>query len=277
MAFPIILVHGVARFDILWADLLGVDNTRHPFLDRLHYFKGIRTLLTKQGFTAFHARLSWAAGVDERAGDLKREIIRILKKTGASKINIIAHSMGGLDARHLLFNDRSKDKIHTRIASITTLSTPHEGSPVTDLAMRRLRFITLTLNGLGINTGALYDLKTDTCKAYNHRADVVEFEKMCEDTILFQTYAGRHTHRGVSLFHKSSHSLIDRLEGDNDGMVSVQSAKWRARYFKGILENADHLNELGWWSPGQIFTGQPPGKLLKRVHAFYAEIASHLP
>jgi len=277
MTFPIILVHGVARFDILWASLLGIDNTRYPFLDRLHYFRGIRGMLLKKGFTAFHAHVSWAAGVDRRAGDLKKEIIHILEETNASKVNIIAHSMGGLDARHLLFNDRNKDRIHTRIASITTLSTPHEGSSVADLAFRRIRFITPVLNGLGIDTGALHDLKTDTCKAYNHRSDVVEFEKMCEDTILFQTFAGQHTYRGVSLFHKPSHTLLNKAEGDNDGMVSVQSAKWRERYFKGILNNVDHFNELGWWSPDQIFSGESPGNLLKRVHVFYAEIANYLP
>jgi hypothetical protein len=40
MTFPIVLAHGVCRFDILWNESLAVDNNDDPKIDRLHYFRG---------------------------------------------------------------------------------------------------------------------------------------------------------------------------------------------------------------------------------------------
>ncbi len=277
MTYPILLVHGLARFDFLWNNLLGIDHSRSPFLDRLHYFKGIRTMLIQKGYSTTCASLPWAGGVDKRGEALKRTVVRILQNTGASKVNLIAHSMGGLDARHMLFNDRNKDRIHRKIASVTTISTPHEGSPFADRFLERLEPLIKLLKASSLDINGFEDVGTHACKTYNTRSDVREFETSCEGTILFQTYAGRHPYQGISLFHKHSYTLIHKLEGDNDGMVSVKSAKWREHYFKGILENTEHFNEVGWMSPEQIIRGQNPRKFLKRIHEFYAELARNLP
>ena len=72
MTYPIVLAHGVCRFDILWNDSLNVDNNDDPEIDKLHYFKGIRTMLNDKGYVAYHSNVSWAAGVDTRAEDLKK-------------------------------------------------------------------------------------------------------------------------------------------------------------------------------------------------------------
>ena len=123
MTYPIVLAHGVSRFDILWNESLDVDNNDDPKIDRLNYFRGIRTMLKDRGYDVYHSKVAWAANVDKRAADLKENILGILEKSGAEKVNIIAHSMGGLDARHMMFNDRDDGKIHERIASLTTVST----------------------------------------------------------------------------------------------------------------------------------------------------------
>ena len=277
MTYPIVLVHGIARFDVLWDNLLGIDRTSSVFLDRFHYFKGIRTMLIQKGFSAFCANLPWAKGVDKRAECLKHTVIHVLQETHAPKVNLIAHSMGGLDARHMLFNDRHKDQIHEKIASLTTISTPHEGSPLADRIMQRMEPLLRLSGGVRMYIKGLEDVGTRACIAYNNREDVKEFETSCEGDILFQTYAGRHPLPGISAFHKRSHILIYRLEGDNDGMVSVKSAKWRERYFKGILEGMDHLGEVGWVSPDQVLRGKSPKKHLRKTHEFYAELAKDLP
>ena len=66
-----------------------------------------------------------------RAAALGPQIDAFLATTGATKVHIIAHSMGGLDARYLI----SKLGYANKIASLTTISTPHRGSPLADVAL----------------------------------------------------------------------------------------------------------------------------------------------
>ena len=76
---------------------------------------------------------------------------------------------------------------------------------------------------------------------------------------------------------KGPFRIIEEKEGENDGLVSVQSAKWRDDYFKGTLDETDHLNELGWWDVAQFLEGEAAEELLQRIHEFYAEVAQDLP
>lgn len=277
MPYPIVLAHGVCRFDVAWNRFFRADNSDNPRIDNLHYFKGVRTMLKARGFEVFHCRVPWAAPVDKRAHALKQQIVRILEQTGVRKVNIIAHSMGGLDARHMLFNDRQAGRIHERIASLTTVSTPHSGSPFADWGLKRLPLVVPLLKRLGLDLSGLRDLTTNACRAFSQRPDVKTFEEACESSVRFQTYAGRQQGPGLSASLRLSFRIIEAAEGDNDGLVSVQSATWHKRYFKGILEGCDHLNELGWWNPCQLFAGESPAQLLRRIHRFYAAVAEDLP
>lgn len=277
MTYPIVLAHGVCRFDALLNDALDLDNNDDPELDNLHYFKGIRTMLKDKGYVVYHSNVAWAAGVEKRADDLKENLLKILKETRAEKVNIIAHSMGGLDARHMMFNDRNDGEIHQRVASLTTISTPHEGSPFADWGLDNLTLLHLLIQKLGVDLSALKDLRTDTCKTFNEHQDVKEFEMACKGTIEFQTYAGKQDFWGVFSGLKIPFEIIRKAEGENDGMVSVRSARWRDEYFKGTLDKTDHLNEMGWWAPDQLLADESPDELLARIHSFYAGIAEQLP
>ncbi|UCE53165.1 MAG: hypothetical protein JSV31_28565 [Desulfobacterales bacterium] len=277
MSFPIVLAHGVCRFDILWNESLDVDNNDDPRIDRINYFRGIRTMLMNKGYTVYHSKVAWAANVDKRAADLKENILKILGETKAEKINIIAHSMGGLDTRHMMFNDRNDGKIHEHIASLTTISTPHAGSPFADWGLDNLSRIPGILKKIGLDIDAFQDLRTDSCNAFNERPEVIAFELSCQSKIKCQTYAGQQNFWGIFNLLKEPFQIIEKKEGENDGLVSVQSAKWRDEYFKGTLDETDHLNELGWWDVAQLMKGETPDKLLQRIHNFYAEIANDLP
>lgn len=277
MTYPIVLAHGVCRFDILWNESLDADNSDDPSLDRLHYFRGIRTMLMDKGFTVFHSKVGWAADVDSRASDLKENLLKILQQSGAEKVNIIAHSMGGLDARHMMFNDRHADRIHEHVASLTTISTPHRGSPFADWGLRNMSLIPGMLKRIGLDVSAFEDLQTHTCKAFNQNPQVMDFEKECQATITFQTYAGKQDFWGIFNLLKGPSRIIEEKEGANDGLVSVESAKWKEEYFKGVLDNTDHLNELGWWDISQLLDGETQDELLERIHKFYAEVAENLP
>ncbi|MEJ2164779.1 MAG: hypothetical protein P8X90_04560 [Desulfobacterales bacterium] len=256
---------------------MEIDNNNDPKIDNLHYFKGLRTKLINHGFIVYHSNVGWAAGVETRADQLRDNILQIIEKEEVEKVNIIAHSMGGLDARHMLFKYRYSDRLHECIASLTTVSTPHEGSPFADWGTDNLPHVIPIAQKLGLCLNGFCDLRTDRCLGFNNNPEVINFEKSCEKKIKFQTYAGNQKFWGVFDALKLSYYIIEKKEGDNDGLVSVKSAKWRDRYFRDMLDRCDHLNELGWWDPAQIYEGESEGELLKRIHNFYLGIARELP
>ena len=64
------------------------------------------------------------------------------------KIHIIAHSMGGLDSRYMI----SKLGMADRVLSLTTISTPHHGSPIADITVARASpALNVFMDHLGIN------------------------------------------------------------------------------------------------------------------------------
>lgn len=277
MTYPIVLASGVCRFDELWNRALRVDETANPHIDKLHYFKGLRTMLIARGYAVYHTHVGWGSDVNTRANDLKEDLRRLLDQTGAKQINIIAHSMGGLDARHMMFNDRNEGRIHKSVASLTTISTPHEGSPFADCALKYFPRLPARLRKIGLDVNGLTDLRTESCKRFNSDPAVIAFEMECESDIEFRTYAGMQSFWGVFSLLKGAFKIIQSKEGENDGLVSVRSARWRDRYFQRIINETDHLNEIGWWDPDQLFVGETPRALRIRIHALYAQIASQLP
>jgi pimeloyl-ACP methyl ester carboxylesterase len=64
------------------------------------------------------------AGIDELAERLAEAIKRICGETGAERVVVVGHSMGGLVARACLRDAQTR----ARIARIVTLGTPHHGS-----------------------------------------------------------------------------------------------------------------------------------------------------
>lgn len=277
MTYPIILAHGVCRFDKLWSNTAGIDACANERKDNWRYFKGVCTMLRKKGYPVFTSSVSWCAGVETRSRELLDNVHYVLKETGEKKVNIIAHSMGGLDARHMMFNDRDQGGIHHNIAALTTISTPHWGSSFADWGVAHLKFLGMAASKLGLDTAAFDDLTVKSCTAFNKRDEVREFERSCEAKIQFKTFAGRQKFWGVCNALKVPFYHIEQHEGENDGLVSTQSAKWKERFFAGYFENADHLNELGWWDLGQIWLGESEAELLNRIHKKYANIASDLP
>ncbi len=277
MTYPIILAHGVCRFDKLWSDTTGFNACDSEKKDNWHYFRGVCTMLQKKGYQVYHSSVSWCAGVETRSRELLDNVHGVMKDSGINKVNIIAHSMGGLDARHMMFNDRNEGGVHQNIASLTTISTPHWGSPFADWGVENLPFLLKAASKLGLDAAAFNDLTVKSCTAFNENNEVREFERRCEAQIQFKTFAGQQDFRGVCDPLKIPFYYIEQREGENDGLVSVQSAKWEDRFFGGVFEDADHMNELGWWDLGQIWLGESDAELLSRIHKKYANIASDLP
>ena len=114
--YPIVLVHGLGMKDTLFMKSWG-------WIDRI---------LRVQGYTVYKSNVDGFGTVESNAKQLKEEIGKILEETGAEKVNIIAHSKGGLDAKYMIQQmDMAK-----QVASLTTLCTPHKGSPIASFVMR---------------------------------------------------------------------------------------------------------------------------------------------
>jgi len=82
------------------------------------------------------------------------------------KVLIIAHSMGGLDARYMI----SRLGMEEHVAALLTVCTPHRGSPYADWCLlnlgKRMGGLWLT-NLFGLDVRALSDLTTQSCSRFN--------------------------------------------------------------------------------------------------------------
>ena len=108
--YPLLLVHGLGMKDNLFVRSFGR-------IDRI---------LRIQGYQVYVSRVDSMGTVENNAAQLKTEILDVLQKEKTDKVNLIAHSKGGLDAKYMILNlDMAR-----HVASLTTLCTPHKGSPV---------------------------------------------------------------------------------------------------------------------------------------------------
>lgn len=257
----IILAHGIARWDEpFWAfrKLTGFDHGPR-------YFNGIRDYLRDRGFDAHETHVPFAAAVNDRARRL-REAIREIAPDENRRLHIIGHSMGGLDARHMLvdFDDMAK-----RVASLTTIATPHNGSPLADelFGARGMKIVD-ALKPI-LNLEGFHDLKVESCAEFNERAAASE----STNGVQYVTVTAHEPERkNVFPILRMSWDFLTEHAGLNDGLVAVPSQEWnparvtiRKRAFPFA---ADHLNELGWW-PEEFFNADRT----RSVRAFYEELA----
>ena len=103
--YPFILVHGVALKDFL----------------SFKSFGRIEKILNENGYFTITAKHDAFGTIENNAYQLKEEIEKILQKYNVEKVNIIAHSKGGLDSKYLI-DHLGGDQY---VASLTTICTPH--------------------------------------------------------------------------------------------------------------------------------------------------------
>lgn len=269
MTFPIILAHGIARFDILTRS----DNNFAT--DHLNYWKNIRSILREKGYVSHHTRVSWAGTVDQRAGQLAEQVKAYVAANGPTRVNIVAHSMGGLDARVAI----ARCGLGPHVASLTTLHTPHHGSSFADWGFETPAgtLFTRLLGLVGIDAKGFADLTTAACEKRNRELEA--FETANVDGIRYQTYAGWQSAEDIFLPLVPSFRIIRKREGRNDGLVSVRSAVWKDAFCRGI-NGFDHLNVLGWWDHAEkdyASGGRSRREFETEIRSFYHSLAERLP
>src|SRR4051794_23641245 len=226
---PIVLVHG----------LMGFDSLRVRGLRLRGYFPGIEDELRRAGNRVHCASLSPTAGVAHRADELRAFLDHVAP---AEPVHVIAHSMGGLDARYAV----SRLGMADRVLSLTTISTPHRGSPFADWGVRRLEWLAKPLfKFFAMPDQAFYDLTTDGCRAFN--ADVPDVP-----TVRYFSVAGRCSLAWLSPEWLLPHEVIRRAEGPNDGLVSVASATWGEQT---DVWDGDHVSLINWPNPQALTFG----------------------
>lgn len=205
---PIVLHHG----------LFGTDEVRLGPLRRSYWHK-IDSALRERGNLVISTRVHPTAGVETRARELKQQILSRLDGAGhRERIVIIAHSMGGLDARYMI----AKLGMARHVRALVTVCTPHRGSPYADWIERNLgRRIGLlpVLRKLGLDLSAGIDLTTERCARFNE--EVPDHP----DVRYASVNCVRPRHQ-MPAFALHSHTVIGQAEGENDGLVSAKSAVW---------------------------------------------------
>ncbi|AWM36921.1 Lipase precursor [Gemmata obscuriglobus] len=217
---PIVLVHGLCGYD-------RVTAFGRPLKD---YFPGIRPQLEASGNRVLMPRLSCTRGVAERAGELKRYL---LANVPSGPVHLIGHSMGGLDARYMISHLGMADRVRT----LTTVGTPHRGSPFADWGLKRFGgLLAPFFQLLGLSTQAFFDLTSAVCARFNATVRDVPGVRyfsvagVCDGPLLGSGW-------------RLPHEIVRRAEGANDGVVSVASATWGEHT---DVWDGDHLNLVNW-------------------------------
>jgi triacylglycerol lipase len=218
LAHPVVLAHGIMGFDEL-----KIAGVRHE------YFRGIPSHLSAHGALVHVPRVSPLGSVAQRAG----ELAAVVNAIDAKKVNLIAHSLGGLDARYAI----TKLGLAPKVASLVTIGTPHRGTPIADLgtALGDKLGVRLILDTLGIDVRVLDELTTVHMQRFN--TEVLDARDVWYASISARAASGVHP------LLKPSQLLLARQAGDNDGMVPAASQRWGEL----IAEiDADHWAQIGW-------------------------------
>lgn len=251
MSLPVVLAHGIVPFDALYQPLIqaGLRKFLRP-PDKCDYFSGIASHLENHGYTVFAPRVPFAADVHKRAQVLKHRVEVILKRTGADRVHVIAHSMGGLDTRHMIVDFDMAD----RVATLTTIGTPHCGTSFADFGLAKADWLIGFTGTFGLNIEGFRDLSTKATAAFNARALNAE----AQNPVRYTTYAAHQCYERIFTLMKLSWKVIAEREGANDGLVPVASAAWTDKLGSKTVRQeafpvpADHLNELAWWDPCEL-------------------------
>lgn len=211
--YPILMVHGVFFRDF-----------KH-----IGYWGRIPRELERNGATIYYGEHNSASSVKESAEQLRRRIETVMSETGCEKVNVIAHSKGGLDMRMLL----SDPEAAAHVASLTTINTPHRGCKFADYLFKKVpksgqERLAQTYNAAAELLGdvepdfiaAVSDLTASRCREM--------FDELPPPEGVYCRSVGSVQKRASSGRFPLilTHSFVGYFDGENDGLVGVDSFEW---------------------------------------------------
>lgn len=215
--YPVLLVHGVFFRDYKFPN----------------YWGRIPGELKRNGARIYYGEHQSASSVAGSAAELAERIKKITEETGCGKVNIIAHSKGGLDCRYALRHCG----VAPFVASVTTINTPHRGCGFADYLLEKIpekmqkkvaSAYESALKKLGDENpdfmAAVWDLTASACRR-------MEEEPESHDGIFCQSVGSRLDHASGGTFPLNfTYSLVNYFDGANDGLVSEDSFRWGEKY-----------------------------------------------
>ncbi|MCB9742955.1 MAG: hypothetical protein H6740_10160 [Alphaproteobacteria bacterium] len=245
--YPVVLMHGMG----------GTDS----FVGLFNYFIGVKDDLGGLGYSVVTPAVDAFSPPEDRAAQWAVHLDELMAQGVGRRFNLIGHSQGGVDARYLA----TALGYAPHIASITTLATPHHGSAAADLLAGT---IDITAIGRWVVDGAMelftqiFGLGEADFTESILRLSPEEMERFNElvpdsEGVRYFSWSGRTCSvldfecqgltngEVVDLHFLPTFTVIEWIEGPNDGLVSVSSAEWGE--VRGEMP-ADHLNQIGFFS-----------------------------
>lgn len=256
LQYPVVLMHG-----------FGMAGS----FRRSGHMHELAMHLRARGVLAYAPNVPPYNPVPVRASIWQERLAYVLQETGAEKVNLIAHSMGGLDARYMI----SVNGWHDRVASLTTIAAPHHGSSIAAFLLEQpekfREWLTEFANWMG--TKVMQDVEADFLNTVteltpDHLCNTFNPNVQDHPDVKYWSYAaqaGKETAVSITPFLRPLNYILYGREGQNDGFVSVDSAKWGT--FCGIIE-ADHAQQIGLNFPALRSSFDAP--------AFFCQLISNL-
>lgn len=248
--YPIILVHGIAVKDFKFFKAFGRIEKR----------------LKNAGYTVYTAPVDGFGTIENNAEQLKSFIRIIMVNEQTDKVNIIAHSKGGLDAKYMIENLG----MDNTVVSLTTLCTPHKGSPMASYILKYprglLKFIAFWINLWYKIWGDKHPDCLTVCEQLQKRDynEVINFS----DRVYCQSFSTTMERSRDDFIMGIPFMFTRYLEKDfSDGLVSVESSKFANYRGNCISESVSHTEIVGF---------AMNKKKRERIYAFYLQIADEL-
>lgn len=215
--YPILMVHGVFFRDFKY----------------FNYWGRIPKELEENGATIYYGNHQSAASVADSAKEIAMRIEEIVRESGCEKVNIIAHSKGGLDCRYAI----SRLGMDRYVATLTTVNTPHRGCEFADYLLDKIpggardkvaEGYNAALRKLGDENpdfiSAVTDLTATACKNLNEKIPDAQ-------GVYYQSIGSKLNVASGGRFPLNfSHKLVRHFDGPNDGLVSETSFPWGESY-----------------------------------------------
>lgn len=211
--YPLLLVHGVFFRDS----------------NAMNYWGRTPEALILNGADVYYGDQQSALSVQDSAVEIAKRIDEVCARTGAEKVNIIAHSKGGLDCRWAITH-LGMDK---KVASLTTVNTPHHGCLFVEHLFDKIAPSVRDKMALAYNTAlrkigdknpdflsAVGDLRNSKCEELNAVTPDME-------GVFYQSCGSMARHAKSGRFPLNvSYPFVKKYDGDNDGLVATTSMEW---------------------------------------------------
>lgn len=208
----------------------------------------VAMLMRTHNVLAFAPNIVPYAKIETRAESWVEVIETLVESTPCKKVNIIAHSMGGLDMRYALAHLDIDDKV----ASFTTVSTPHRGTSLAELTLKTPDAIKDKLadfldwmgnrifpEGKSDSVGSAEQLTRNHVQE-NFNPNTPDVKNL--PYYSFSSAVGKGTSEPITVINRFQNTHIFEKEGINDGMVSVESSKWGEHIRTSNLSHLEQMN-----------------------------------